>query len=76
MNKGFKGFLIGLLVIVAGFFITSLCLASVNNHSVVDEWKSWFPKEEAEVVVEDTANDIDPEVSVDPLPTTPAESEE
>ena len=52
MSKGVKGFSIGLLILAAIFFITSLCMASVDNHSVIDEWKSWFPKDQIEETVE------------------------
>ena len=65
MNKGFKGFLIGLLVLVAGFFITSLSMASVDGHSIVDEWKSWFPQEQIEETIETEEDTTEDEVVVE-----------
>lgn len=42
------------VVVVLGFFITSLILASVHGQDVVTEWQTWFgiAKEVEEPVVE------------------------
>lgn len=53
----FKWTMIALvLTLIIGFFVTSLCLASANGHSVVEEWQSWFGivKENVDNVVETT----------------------
>lgn len=43
-----------LIFAVVVFMLTSLVMASVNDRSLTDEWKSWVNTEE---VVEDTTED-------------------
>lgn len=42
MSKGFKGFLIGLFVLVIAFVVTVLIMASIHGVSFVEEIQSWF----------------------------------
>lgn len=41
------------------FFVTSICLASTNDRSLIDEWKSWGGTENVEVVEEVTEESDD-----------------
>lgn len=52
MSKGFKGFLIGLVVIIATFLTATTVLCIKNKTNPVDEWKSWLPQETVEETVE------------------------
>lgn len=56
MKRFWSSFFIALIVLVAGFFITSVSMASYNNHSLTDEWHSWLPAQEK---VEDEVPDDD-----------------
>lgn len=42
MNKGLKGFLIGILAVALIFVCTVLILASVHGVNFVEEIQSWF----------------------------------
>lgn len=41
MKKFWLIFSIVLVVLVAGFFITSLVLANIHDVSMIEEWQSW-----------------------------------
>lgn len=41
MSKWAMGLIIGFIVLVLGFFIVSLILASVHGQDIVSEWLSW-----------------------------------
>jgi len=45
--------LLFLILLVGGFFTTSLCLANENNRTLKEEWKSWFAVEEIVETPED-----------------------
>ena len=57
MSKGFKGFLIGLVVIVAGFLLVTTGFCIHNKTNPVEEWKSWLPQETVEETVEKEETD-------------------
>lgn len=40
------------------FFVVSLCLASANDRSLIDEWNSWIDTENVEVVEDETEEEI------------------
>lgn len=49
MSKFWFALLVAIVVIVGGFFVTSLSMASIHEQSLVDEWKSWIPAQEETV---------------------------
>lgn len=40
------------------FFVVSLCLASANDRSLIDEWNSWTDTGNVEVVDDETEEEI------------------
>lgn len=56
-----------LIIVIGGFFVTSLCLANNNNRTLKEEWNSWFTIEEKvdTETEEETEEDIDGEVVVE-----------
>lgn len=44
--KGFWWTIVVIGVLAVGFFLVSTCMAVQNNHSLTDEWHSWFSQEE------------------------------
>ena len=60
MSKGLKGFLVGLVVLVAGFLIITTGLCIKNKTNPIDEWKSWLPQQSVEEEVEtETEEDLE-----------------
>lgn len=46
-----------LIIVIGGFFVTSLCLANNNDRTLKEEWNSWFTAEE--VVETEENEDLD-----------------
>lgn len=59
MKKGFIWFLTFILVAVAGFLITSLCLASNHGKTLTEEWKSWVAEKTEETEDKKTNSEDD-----------------
>ena len=53
MRRFWGPFIVALVVLVAGFFITSVSMASYHDRSLKQEWQSWFATEET---VDDSAD--------------------
>lgn len=62
MKRFWSSFFIALVVIIAGFFITSVSMASFHNQTIVDEWRSWLPAQEKVVDEEISDDEISTEV--------------
>ena len=63
--KALKIILICIFVAVVGFVGTSLVMASNNNRSVLDEWKSWNPNNQIEETIESEDTEIKEDIIVD-----------
>ena len=57
MSKYLKGFIIGMFVIVVGFVLTVLIMASVNNRSFTEEIKSWGETEQSTEIPDNVIED-------------------
>lgn len=65
MKKGLIWFIGFLLIAVAGFFITSLCLASNHGNTLTEEWKSWtVEKVKEKEDKEETKEDEEPKATI------------
>ena len=64
--KGFWITMLAITILVSNFFIILLSMASCNNRSIADEWKSWMQAEEETV-------DVDTEIREEVEVTTPGE---
>ena len=60
MRRFWGPFIVALVVLVAGFFITSLSMASYHDRSLKEEWNSWT----AEETVKTEDNPLDVEVTL------------
>ena len=65
MNKGLKGFLFGLFVLVVGFVLTVLVMGSINNRSFIDEIKSWGDSSQESVIEDETTEDTETDTSTE-----------
>lgn len=60
MRRFWGPFIVALVVLVAGFFIVSLSMASYHDRSLKEEWNSWI----AEETVKTEDNPLDVEVTL------------